>query len=126
MPTQPSFLANLIRTVYELISHNYVVIAYFSAFLISLFFAIKKPTRTNTLLVIGFALLVFNFEYEKHISEPLRAQTELSLTRGGSFKKLRSLTKILFEFLVPIGTYFAGWTLILISLYANQLKKTKN
>lgn len=123
MATQPSLISNLIETIYLLISHNYEVLAYFGAFVAALLYAIKKPTRAHILLVIGLALLVFNFQFEKHISEGLRAQTEQSLTQGASFQKVRTFTKLLFEFIIPVGSYFMGWGLLIISFIATSREK---
>jgi hypothetical protein len=115
MIDEPSFATNLVETIYQLISHNYEVLAYFSVLCLAILYAVKQPTRANVIMVIGLALLVFNFEFEKHISEGLRAQTEQSLTQGASLPKVRSFTKLLFEFIIPVGSYFAGWALLVIS-----------
>lgn len=125
---QPSLSVNLIRFLYELFSHNYIAIAYFLSFLIALFYAVRKPTRTSLLLTIAFALLLFNFEYEKHIAEALRDQTQMSLTQGSTsgFRKLRSLVQIFTEFFVPVGIFALGWAFIMWSLFIGIWKDQKS
>src|SRR3990167_3608989 len=107
-----SLSGNIIRMFYELFSHNYIPITYFFLLLISLFFAVKKPTRPNLLLVLGFFLLLFNYEYDKHISEGLRDQTQMSLTQGSTHRKVSILISFVTEFMFPIFIYLAGCGLI--------------
>lgn len=113
---EPSLSGNFVRMMYELFSHNYIVIGYFAGLIVSALAAFKKPTRTHFLIVIGFALLVFNFEYEKHISEGLRDQTVSSVVGQTGNLKAKSLVALFIEFVFPIVTFYLGIALILFGL----------
>ena len=48
--------------------------------ILSLSLAIHRPTRSKLLIFSGALLLLVHFEYLKHILEPLKAQTLLTVT----------------------------------------------
>ena len=108
---------NLLSTIYSTFDHNKIVIAYFSAALLSAFLVFKKPTRYHVLLLFGFALLAFTYEYEKHIIAPLRDQTLQAVAPDPNYHiRTQKYLDIFLSVLVPIGLYIVGWGLIFWAL----------
>lgn len=60
--------------------HNAYPIGLLLICIISLTLAIHKPTRAKLLIFSGALLLLIHFEYLKHILEPLKTQTLLTVT----------------------------------------------
>ncbi len=60
--------------------HNAYPIGLLVICIVSLGMAIHKPTRSKLLIFSGALLLLIHFEYLKHILEPLKAQTLLTVT----------------------------------------------
>ena len=75
----PDLRQNIVVTLYLLFSHNYIAIAYFTGMVIGIILSIWKPSRFATFILLGFAILLISFEYDKHIIEGLREQTMNSL-----------------------------------------------
>lgn len=114
----------VIRTLYLTFAHNELVIAYVFGLVISAVMAFKRPNRFYLLLLIGFAILAFNFEYDKHIIEALREQTLTSIVTDPSkhFRAQRLLRLVISE-LVPVILYIAGWGCIFAAIISQGLKK---
>jgi len=107
---------NIVHTAYALFAHNYIVFAYFFGFLISVGISIKKPTRFSVLMMLGFALLTFSFEYDKHIIEGFRNQTLQSLISEKPHYRLQRWIEIIIGEVLPIFFYLAGWVLIYLAI----------
>lgn len=60
--------------------HNAYPIGLLLICILSLSLAIHRPTRSKLLIFSGALLLLVHFEYLKHILEPLKAQTLLTVT----------------------------------------------
>jgi len=88
--------------------HNAYPIGLLLICIVSLALAIHKPTRSKLLIFSGALLLLIHFEYLKHILEPLKAQTLLTVTTETPRYKFvwfvdKFLTKIL-----PAGLCVTG------------------
>lgn len=114
---------NIITTIYLLISHNYLPIAYSFGLLTSLILSVYRPTRFSVLLLFGFALLLFGFEYDKHIIVPFREQTLKSLITETPHYKLQKLVNIIISDLLPILFFTFGWLAIYIAIIYKGIKK---
>jgi len=112
----PDVQQNTINTIYLIFSHNYIAIAYFIGILISTFLAVKKPSRYAVFLLLGFIILLFSFEYDKHIIVPFREQTMNSLITATPHRKLSKLIDIIIADVIPMATYICGWGLVFTSI----------
>lgn len=124
----PDLKQNIFYTVYFIILHNFSAIFYFMGIIISGLLLLIKPARWKVFLLFGFIILLFAFEYNKHIVEPLKEQTLNSLiTVRQHFKVYRIvdivLVKALPRFLPP-----SGWFLVLTGFFLllKNNKKSKN
>lgn len=113
----PDLTDNLIHTLYLTFAHNYLLFAYLAGLIISLAIAIHKPSRFALLLVLGFAILAFSFEYDKHIAEGLRAQTLASLITGEGHYRARKLIDLVIGELLPMFFYISGWGFIYLAIF---------
>ncbi len=123
-PTGLELQQNVIHTIYALFVHNYIVFAYFFGLLLSLYLAIKSPSRFAVFLSIGFALLTFSYEYDKHIVAGLREQTINSLITAEPHYRLQRWLNILIGEVFPILFYLVGWAMIYIALFLKGFKKS--
>lgn len=119
----PDLSGNIIQTIYLLFSHNYIVFAYFLGLLVSLFINIKNPSRYATFLLLGFALLVFSFEYDKHIVSGLRDQTMLSLITEKPHYTAERWINLVTSNVLPIFFYISGWCFLFLAILIKPKKK---
>lgn len=112
----PDLNQNLLHTGYLLFAHNYIVFAYFFGLLLSVFLSLKHPSRFATLLIIGFALLTFSFEYDKHIIDGLRNQTIQSLITDKPHYTVQKWVDLVISDLLPILLYSGGWLNLFLAL----------
>lgn len=118
----PDLSANLIHTIYALFIHNYILFAYLLGLGISVLVALKRPNRSILLMILGFAILAFSFEYDKHIIEGLREQTLNSIiTVESHFTAQRWINTIIGEVL-PIFFYISGWVMIYLGIIFGNRK----
>lgn len=107
---------NFINTIYAIFIHNYLVIAYVSGVVLSAILSLAKPTRYHIFLFFGFCLLVFAFEYNKHIAEPFYNQTLQSLITVKEHYKVRKLLDLLISELIPVASFTLGWGFIFVAM----------
>lgn len=112
----PDLSQNIISTLYLLFTHNYIVFMYFTGLILSVILSIKHPSRYATFLMIGFALLTFSFEYDKHIVDGLREQTLNSLITVNQHYTLQKYINIILGVLGPIVLYVVGWVFVFVAL----------
>jgi hypothetical protein len=104
---------NIFSTIYSTFDHNNLVIAYVAAAFLAALLVFRRPNRFHLLLLFGFSLLAFNYEYEKHLIAPLRDQTLKALAPNPAVHiKTQYYTEIFLSVLVPIGLYSIGWGLL--------------
>lgn len=116
-------IQNLIHTAYSTFDHNQSVLAYFVGVVICTVLAIWKPNRFSILMLIGFALLGFGFEYDKHFVGPLTRQTLAAIVQNPDthYRASKAINIFLGEVL-PIVFYLLGWG----AIFSASLIGTKN
>lgn len=118
----PDLQQNIIVTLYLLFSHNYEAIAYFMGLIISIGLALYRPSRFTTFAFLGFAILLFSFEYDKHIIVGLREQTVSSLITVTPHFKLQRILNLLISDLFPVLFYITGWFFIYLAIFYGAKK----
>ncbi|MBI4009415.1 hypothetical protein HY357_04215 [Candidatus Roizmanbacteria bacterium] len=121
----PDLKQNLAVTLYLLFSHNYIAFVYLMGVIISATLAILKPSRFATLILIGFIVLLFSFEYDKHLIVPFREQTMKSLITETPHYRLQKLIDITIAEIFPILFYIVGWLLIFAAVIFAAFKLGK-
>ena len=117
----PDLQQNIIVTIYLLFSHNYIAFAYLLGLIIGIILSLYRPSRFSTFVFLGFAILLFSYEYDKHIISALRDQTTQSLiTVRQHFKVQRAIDVVISEIL-PILFYVAGWFFLYLALIYGAL-----
>lgn len=81
-----------------------------------------KPSRAKFLILLGFIILLFAFEYKKHIQEGLVEQTRNSLITERQSWRLERYINILLAKLVPLALPLGGWLLIIGGFLMKFLK----
>lgn len=112
----PDLRQNIIITLYLLFSHNYIAIAYFTGLVISIILAIYRPSRFTTFCFLGFGILLFSYEYDKHIIAGLREQTIKSLITVTPHFKLQRLLDLVISDLFPVLFYVSGWVFLFLAI----------
>ncbi len=112
----PDLRQNIIVTLYLLFSHNYIAIAYLIGLVISIVLSIYKPSRFTTFCFLGFAILLFSFEYDKHIISGLREQTLRSLITTTPHFRLQRLIDLTISEIFPILFYIIGWAFLFLAI----------
>lgn len=121
----PDLQRSMINTIYLTFTHNYIAIAYFTGIIISLGIAIYRPSRFTILFFLGFALLLFGYEYDKHIINAFREQTLNSLATEVTHRRLQKLINLIISDVLPIFFYVTGWLFIYIAIIYGGLKLNK-
>ena len=119
----PDTQQNIFYTLYFIILHNFEAILYSIGIVISLLLALYRPTRGKILAMWGFIILLFAFEYDKHIAESLTQQTLNSLiTERQSLRIEYYITKILTK-AVPFALPVLGWLLVVVGIFFDKILK---
>lgn len=119
----PDLKQNIILTVYLTIFHNLPVVIYGGGILISALLAIRKPTRSYIFFLLGFILLLFAFEYQKHILDGLKEQTINALITIQEHNKVRRIVNIVLIKALPLLLPLSGWGFVIFGAYL--LKKER-
>lgn len=113
----------LTQTLYATINHNLPVLVYVGGVALMILLLLYRPNRKLILFLVGFALLAFNFEYVKHIADPLLEQTQTSMeSTGYQSVKSRRLMDVFFDDFIPFATYVGGWGLVFLGIILNSVK----
>lgn len=115
--------ATIIHTVYGTFSHNYVLFSYLLGFLVSTVLVIFRPSRFSFLLVLGFLILAFSFEYDKHIAAGLREQTLEALMHDRTYYRTQKIVSLFISEVLPMFLYLLGWVLVYIALVIGGMKE---
>ena len=116
---------NIFVSFYLLFTHNYIAFAYLAGLIFSLALSLYRPSRFTTLTTLGFGILLFSFEYDKHIIAGLREQTIRSLITTTPHYRIQRLVDLLLSDLLPVLFYVAGWSFIFIAIYYGAVKIQK-
>lgn len=114
----------IISNVYALFAHNYIAFAYFFGLLLAIGLSIYRPSRFTVFSLLGFAILLFSYEYDKHIIAPFRDQTIRSLSLTESHYKISRLIDLVITNILPILFYVAGWFFIYLAIYYAAVRLT--
>ncbi len=126
MPS-PELTGSLLATIYSTFDHNKIVIAYALAAILAAFLVFKRPSRFHVLLLFGFAILAFTYEYEKHIIAPLREQTLQAVAPDPNVHvRTQKYLDIFLSVLIPIGLYITGWGLVFWAMVIGGKNGKKN
>lgn len=121
----PDLQQNILVTVYLLFSHNYIAFAYFAGLILSIALAIYRPSRFTTFAFLGFAILLFSFEYDKHIINAFREQTMRSLITMQPHYRLQHYINLVITELLPVLFYITGWFFLYLAIYYGAAKMGK-
>lgn len=116
-PIAPDLTQNIVITLYLLFAHNYIAFAYFFGLVLSLALALYRPSRFTTLTTLGFGILLFSFEYDKHIIVGFREQTIKSFITTQPHYKLQRILDLVISDVLPIALYVAGWVCLYIAVF---------
>lgn len=119
----PDLSTNIIETLYLLFAHNYIVFAYILGLFISIIISLTRPSRQSTFLLLGFALLTFSYEYDKHIISGLRDQTMGSLITSQAHYTAAHWINLIIGSLMPIIFYMTGWIFVYAAIIFKSDKK---
>lgn len=123
----PDTRQNILYTIYFIIIHNYEAIFYALGIILVTLWALYKPSRGKILMMWGCIILLFAFEYEKHILEPLRQQTLGSLVTERQSLRIEYVVNKFFTKAVPLGLPILGWMLVVGGIFFDKiLKKLKS
>lgn len=127
MSITPDLKQNIILTVYLTIADNFTAVIYSVGICISAFLAIRKPSRYAVFLLLGFILLLFGFEYKKHILDGLKEQTINALITVQEHYTVRRLINIALVKAAPILFPLMGWGFVILGayLFKKERKSTK-
>jgi Na+/phosphate symporter len=121
----PDLQQNIMVTVYLTFAHNYIALAYLLGMLIGIVMAVWKPSRYAIFIFLGFAILLFSFEYDKHIIEPLRSQTTTSLVTEKPHYKVSKIVDVVIADVLPIVFYTTGWGMLFTAIVYGGIKLGK-
>lgn len=103
---------NIFYAVLFIFMHNFAAIFYGIGIALSALLLFIRPSRWGILLLFGFIILLFGFEYNKHIVEPLKEQTLNSLITIQEHNKVRRSVNIVLVKVLPRGLPLLGWMLV--------------
>lgn len=115
MNISAELLQNIRITIELTFLHNYLAIFYFIGLILSVVWSLYRPSRAATMAMVGFGLLLFSFEYSKHILEPLKEQTTNSLITMQEHNKVRRILDLSMVRLMPTGLLISGFSSLIIS-----------
>lgn len=122
----PDLQQNILVTIYLLFSHNYIAFAYLVGLLVGIGLSLYRPSRFATMILLGFAILLFSFEYDKHIIEAFRQQTLTSLITIKQHYKVQHIVNLLITEILPVVFYVAGWFFIFTAIIYEALRQKKD
>ncbi len=108
---------NIFYTVYFTVTHNLPVFIYGTGILCFALLSIVKPRRSYILMLLGFILLLFGFEYNKHILESLKEQTINALITTQEHNLVRRIVNIVIVKALPLLLPLTGWGAVLSGIY---------
>ncbi len=123
----PDTVQNLLYTIYFILLHNFVALIYFMGIIIGIGLSLWKPSRPYIVIMLGFMLLLFSFEYNKHILEPLKEQTTNSLVTIRESARIERVIYIVIAKIVPLGAPIIGWFMVIgggISAFLSRKNKS--
>ena len=121
----PDLRQNIVVTLYLLFVHNYIAFAYLAGLIIGIILSLYRPSRFATMIFLAFAILLFSFEYDKHLIAAFREQTLNSLITITPHFRLQRLLNLLISDVLPVIFYLIGWGLLFASIILAALNLGK-
>lgn len=121
----PDLKQNFFTTIYLLFTHNYIAFAYFTGAILSVVLSLLRPSRFTIFMMLGFLILLFSFEYDKHIIEGLREQTINSLITINPHYRLSRIINVVISEILPVFFYILGWIFVYLGIIAGAFLKEK-
>jgi hypothetical protein len=104
---------NIIYAAYFILLHNFEAILYTLGIITAALWAFYKPSRSILLIMWGCIILLFAFEYKKHIVDGLREQTVNSLVTERQSWRIERYIDIVLLKLAPRALPLLGWMSII-------------
>ena len=104
---------NILYTIYFIMLHNFEAILYTIGIVSAALWAFYKPSRSILLIMWGFIILLFAFEYKKHILDGLREQTVNSLITERQSWRIERYIDIVLVKLAPRALPLMGWLFVI-------------
>ncbi len=121
----PDTQQNIIYTLYFILLHNFEAILYSFGIFVMTLWILYKPSRAKFLVFFGFVILLFAFEYKKHIVEGLTEQTVNSLITERRSYRIERYVEVTLSKLVPLALPLLGWSLVVGGIMTRILKLEK-
>jgi len=103
-------------TLYSFYDHNWPLIFFGGMSFLCLLLSLRHSGKFYLLLFIGFLILTFNFEYDKHLFSKIKTDMlDLVFPPSERFRKYNFVRNFL-EFLLPVFMSFSGWGIIAFAL----------
>jgi len=127
MSITPDLKQNIAYTVFFTVTHNLPVFIYGTGIAVFALLAILKPRRSFIFFLLGFIILLFSFEYEKHMLEGIKEQTINALITIQEHNTVRRIINIVLVKALPLLLPLSGWSFILggVFLFNREQKTTK-
>lgn len=125
MQLTPDLKQNIFYMIYFIVKHNLFAIIYGIGIIFSIILAIIKPSRKAIFMLLGFIILLFAFEYNKHIAESLHKQTIESLITLKRYYKLEWIIQVVLTRILPLLLPVIGWSFVGTSTLLFIFKKRK-
>ena len=117
MSITPDLKQNIVLTIYLTVVDNFTALIYAAGIGISALLAIRKPSRYAVFLLLGFILLLFGFEYKKHILDGLKEQTLNALITVQEHNTVRRIVNIALVKAAPLLFPLVGWSFVILGAY---------
>jgi len=119
----PDTQQNIFYAIVFIFMHNFTAILYSLGIVMTTFLALYRPTRGKILILWGFVILLFAFEYEKHILAPLTQQTLNSLITERESLRIEYYVSKFLTRIVPFALPVVGWGLVILGAFFDRIYK---
>lgn len=126
MTIAPDTLQNIKVMIDLIFLHNFAALMYALGIFVSLIISIYKPSRAVIFMLLGFILLLFAFEYSKHIVGPLTDQTLGSLITLRQSPTTERIVRIFLTKIIPLVLPIIGWILIILGILGGSFNLKKS
>jgi len=117
MSLTPDLKQNIAYTVFFTVTHNLPVFIYGAGIAVFALLAVIKPRRSFIFFLLGCIILLFSFEYEKHMLDGIKEQTINALITIQEHNTVRRIINIVLVKALPFLLPLSGWSLILGGVY---------
>lgn len=110
----------------NILIHNSLAVVFATGAVIWFLLALYRPTRTKLITLIGFLILLFAFEYNKHIATPLLLQTQQTLQTQIAHARFDWLVRVILTKIGPVVLYGIGALCIIGGMLIGGWSAKKN